>query len=94
MSISNYLNDMTESQVTQVNKIVNGIITDTITQMIEDMSSNDFIELVMDRLEEEGTDIDLEGEDTFEDVKDVVGESVIPLLMELTGIVLEKTEEE
>lgn len=85
---------MTESQVTQVNKIVNGIITDTITQMIEDMSSNDFIELVMDRLEEEGTDIDLEGEDTFEDVKDVVGESVIPLLMELTGIVLEKTEEE
>lgn len=94
MSISNYLNDMTESQVTQVNKIVNGIITDTITQMIEDMSSNDFIEMVMDRLEEEGTDIDLEGEDTFEDVKDVVGESVIPLLMELTGIVLEKTEEE
>jgi hypothetical protein len=85
---------MKEEQVKQINEVVSGIISDVLTQMIEDMSSNDFIETIMEKLEEEGTDIDLNDEDSFENIKEVVGNTMIPLLMRLSSVVLEMSEEE
>ncbi len=85
---------MKEEQVKQINEVVSGIISDVLTQMIEDMSSNDFIETIMEKLEEEGTDIDLNDEDSFENIKEVVGDTMIPLLMRLSSVVLEMSEEE
>ncbi len=85
---------MKEEQVKQINEVVSGIISDVLTQMIEDMSSNDFIEMIMEKLEEEGTDIDLNDEDSFENIKEVVGNTMIPLLMRLSSVVLEMSEEE
>jgi hypothetical protein len=52
--------------------------------MIEDMSSHDFIERVMTTLEEGGIKLDFDDEELFEEVKDVVGEKVIPLIMEMS----------
>ena len=85
---------MKNEQVTEVRKVVSDFVVDQITQMIEDMSSNDFIERIMDRLEEEGVELDLDNEDTFEEVKDIVGEKVIPLLFKMSEFILEEVEEE
>lgn len=80
---------MTDDQVTQVQKVVSDFMLDRITEMIEDMSSNDFIERVMTTLEEEGIKLDFDDEELFEDVKDIVGEKVIPLIMRVSELVLE-----
>lgn len=80
---------MTNDQVTQVQKVVSDFMLDRITEMIEDMSSNDFIERVMTTLEEEGIKLDFDDEELFEDVKDIVGEKVIPLIMRVSELVLE-----
>ena len=68
---------MNEEKVLQV---VNGIIIDRLTQLIEDMSNHDFIEFVMDRLEEEGVDVDTENEEVLEKITGIVGTRVLPLL--------------
>ena len=71
------LKKMNEEKVLQV---VNGIIIDRLTQLIEDMSNHDFIEFVMDRLEEEGVDVDTENEEVVEKITGIVGTRVLPLL--------------
>ena len=80
---------MTNDQVTQVQKVVSDFMLDRITEMIEDMSSNDFIERVMTTLEEEGIKLDFDDEELFEEVKDIVGDKVIPLIMRVSELVLE-----
>lgn len=85
---------MTESQKTQVTNIVNGILNDHITDLIEEVSSNDFIERVMDELEQQGTTIDLDNEDSFENIKLTVGDTVVPLLVEMTYLLLGTQEQE
>jgi hypothetical protein len=67
----------------KVLEVVNGIIVDRLTEMIEDMSNHDFIEFVMDRLEEEGVEMDFENENVQEEIKDVVGTRVLPLLLKV-----------
>jgi hypothetical protein len=79
---------MNEQKVTEV---VNNIILDRITQLVEDMSNQDFIEFVMDRLEEEGVEIDTENDDVVEKIKDVVGVRMIPLLHKLSEFIINKT---
>jgi hypothetical protein len=85
---------MKNDQVTQVQKLVSDFVIDQITQMVEDMSSNDFIEQVMDRIEQEGIELDFDNEDTFEEVKDIVGERVIPLLFKMTEFIVEEQEQD
>jgi hypothetical protein len=85
---------MKNDQVTQVQKLVSDFVIDQITQMVEDMSSNDFIERVMDRIEQEGIELDFDNEDTFEEVKDIVGEKVIPLLFKMTEFIVEEQEQD
>jgi hypothetical protein len=81
---------MTNEQVTQVQKVVSDFVVDQITQMIEDMSSHDFIERIMDSLEQQGIKLDFDNVDTFEEVKDIVGDKVIPLMIEMTDLILQE----
>ena len=46
----------------KVTEVIKGIIIDRTTQLIEDMSNHDFIEQVMDRLEEDGVEMDFYNE--------------------------------
>jgi len=85
---------MKNEQVTQVQKLVSDFVIQQITDMVEDMSSNDFIERVMVMIEEEGVKLDFDNEDTFEEVKDIVGDKVIPLLFKMTEFILEEQEQE
>ncbi len=67
----------------KVIEVVKGIIIDRTTQLIEDMSNHDFIEQVMDRLEEEGVVLDFENEEVQEEISDLIGQQVLPLLLKI-----------
>jgi len=67
----------------KVTEVIKGIIVDRTTQLIEDMSSQDFIEQVMDRLEEEGVEMDFENENVREEISDLIGQQILPLLLKL-----------
>lgn len=74
---------MNKENQNKVTEVVKGFIIDRTTQMIEDMSNHDFIEQVMDRLEEEGVELDFENEEVQEQISDLVGQQVLPLLLKL-----------
>ena len=67
----------------KVNEIIQGIIIDRTTQLVEDMSSQDFIEVVMDKLQEEGIELDFDNENDQEEITELVGKQVLPLLHKL-----------
>lgn len=62
----------------KVLEVVNGIIIDQTTQMIEDMSSNEFVEMITDKLSDEG--VEIETEEDEEELRDLIGSRVLPLL--------------
>ena len=76
---------MNREKVTQV---VKGMIIDRITEMVEDMSNHDFVENVMDRLENEGVVMDFENEEVQEEITELIGTQVIPLLTKVTEYVI------
>ena len=74
---------MNQENQKKVTEVIKGIIIDRTTQLVEDMSNHDFIEQVMDRLEEEGVELDFDSEDVQEQITDLVGKQVLPLLLKL-----------
>lgn len=67
----------------KVTEVIKGIMVDRLSQLTEDMSNRDFIEFVMDRLEEEGVELDFENEEVQEEITDLVGKEVLPLLFKI-----------
>ena len=78
---------MNREKVTQV---VKGMIIDRITEMVEDMSNHDFVENVMDRLENEGVVMDFENEEVQEEITELIGTQVLPLLHKMSEYILGK----
>jgi hypothetical protein len=78
---------MNKEKVTQV---VKGMIIDRITEMVEDMSNHDFVENVMDRLENEGVVMDFENEEVQEEITELIGTQVLPLLHKMSEYILGK----
>jgi hypothetical protein len=81
---------MTEKQKVEVQKLVNGMVLDRITEMVDDMSNHDFIESVYDYLTLCRVDLDYDDPNLDEDVKEIVGEKVIPLIIKMTELLMEK----
>ena len=67
-------------QKEKVLEVINGVIIDRVTEMIEDMSNRDFVENIMDRLQNEGVELDYENEEVQEEITDLIGTRVLPLL--------------
>ena len=74
------MNKMNQKLVTEV---IKGIIIDRTTQLVEDMSNQDFIEQVMDKLQEQEFELDFDNEEVQEEITDHVGKQVLPLLLKL-----------
>lgn len=74
------MNKMNQKLVTEV---IKGIIIDRTTQLVEDMSNQDFIEQVMDKLQEQEFELDFDNEEVQEEITDLVGKQVLPLLLKL-----------
>jgi hypothetical protein len=58
--------------------VVNDVIVDRLTQLIEEMSCNEFVEEISDKLVEQG--IVIETEEDEEELRDLIGSRVLPLL--------------
>jgi hypothetical protein len=63
-----------------ITEMVNDIINDKITQFIESISCDEFIEEVTDELIEGGIPIDVEDEEQIQEVKDIIGSQVVGFL--------------
>ena len=71
----------------KMKSIIMDEVVERLTQVIEGMSNNEFIELIMDKYyQETGENID---EEEFDDVKDMVGEKVLPLFGKVSEYILE-----
>jgi hypothetical protein len=77
-------NPMNQEQKVQVKKLVSDFVVDQITQMTEDMSSQDFLERVYDMIEQEGIKVDLDNSKTQNEIKSIVGNKVVPLIIKMT----------
>jgi hypothetical protein len=64
-----------------VSEMVNDIINDKVTQFMESISCDEFIEEVTDRLIEGGIPVNVEDEDEVELVKEIIGSKVVNFLM-------------
>ena len=64
-----------------VSEMVNDIINDKITQFIESISCDEFIEEVTDSLIQGGVPVDVENEEEIEEVKEIIGSVVVNFLM-------------
>jgi hypothetical protein len=64
-----------------VSEMVNDIINDKVTQFIESISCDEFIEEVTDRLIEGGIPVNVEDEEEVELVKEIIGSKVVNFLM-------------
>lgn len=71
-------------------EMVNDVILDKIVQMIEGMSNNEFIEEITDKLIEGGVEVDTDNEDEMEELKDLIGERVVPLLHKMSEYLIGK----
>ena len=61
-----------------VTEMVNDIIEDKITQFIENISSDEFIEEVTDRVIQGG--VPVENEDEVEEVREIIGSKVVSFI--------------
>jgi hypothetical protein len=64
-----------------VTEMVNDIINDKITQFIESISCDEFIEETTDKLIQGGIPLDVENEEEIEEVKEIIGSKVVEYLM-------------
>jgi hypothetical protein len=63
-----------------VTEMVNDIIEDKITQFIESISSDEFIEEVTDRVIQGGVPVDVENEEEVEGVREIIGSKVVSFI--------------
>lgn len=79
---------MNQEQKEQVKKLVGDFVIDQITQMTEEMSSQDFLERVFDMIEREGIKVDLDNPETQNQIKSILGNKVVPLMIKMTEYII------
>jgi hypothetical protein len=84
------INKMTHKEKIEVQKVVSEMVIDQISEMIGEMSNQDFIERVYDYLTLSRVDLDYNDPNLDEEVKEIVGEKVIPLIIKMTEFLVEK----
>ena len=78
---------MNKEKVTQV---VTDVINDKITQLIEEMSTNEFVDMIKDKLVENGIEFDNDNEEEVEEIFEIVGSRVVPLLHKMSEYIIGK----
>ncbi len=70
--------------------VVNDVIFDRITQLIEEMSTNEFVEMITDMVQDQ-TGVEIETDEEREEITDIIGSRVFPLLHKMNEYILGKT---
>jgi hypothetical protein len=79
----------------KVLEIVNDVITEKITGLVEEMSTNEFVEMIGDMyFDQTGKNLEDDTDDEFdkdEYLNEIIGSRVIPLLYKLTEYMIGKS---
>ena len=73
-------------QKEKVLEIVNEVINERLSQMVEEMSTNEFVEMICDMVHDQ-TGVDIVEEDKVDEVREIIGSRVVPLLFKVTEYV-------
>jgi hypothetical protein len=74
----------------KVTEVVNEVIFDRITQLIEEMTTNEFVDMVTDMVQDQ-TGVEIETDEEREEVTNIIGDRVFPLLHKMNEYILGKT---
>ena len=74
----------------KVLEVVNEVIIDRITQLIEEMSTNEFVDMINDMVQDQ-TGVEIETDEEREEVTDIIGSRILPLLHKMNEYILGKT---
>ncbi len=70
-------------------EIVNEVINERLEQLIEKMSTNEFVEMITDKyVEKTGDDLEKNNFEYEDEIQEVIGERVVPLLTKITEYVI------
>ena len=72
----------------KVLEVVNDVITDKLSQLMEELSTNEFVDMITDKLGE--VDIEIESEEDEEKLRDIIGSRVLPLLHKVLEYSIDK----
>jgi predicted peroxiredoxin len=72
----------------KVTEVVTDVINDKITQLIEEMSTNEFVDMIKDKLVENGIEFDNDNEEEVEEIFEIVGSRVVPLLHKMSEYII------
>jgi hypothetical protein len=61
-------------------EMINDVIIDKLEQLMENLSTNEFFEELTDKLIESGVSINIDDEEQMEELKEMIGSRVLPLL--------------
>ena len=60
-------------------EMINDVIIDKLEQLMENLSTNEFVEELTDKLIESGVPIDTDDEEQMEELNELIGSRVLPL---------------
>ena len=73
-------------QKEKVLEIVNDVINERLSSLIEEMSTNEFVEMICDMVHDQ-TGVDVVEEDNVEEIRELIGTRVVPLLFKISEYV-------
>lgn len=73
-----------------VTEMINDVIGDKITQLLENLSTNEFVDELTDKLIESGVPIDSDDEEQREELNELIGNRVFPLLHKMSEYLIGK----
>jgi len=73
----------------KVLEVVNDVITDRLSQLMEEMSNNEFVEMITDMVQDQTGEV-IEDENDIEEIKNIIGSRVIPLLHKVLEYTISK----
>lgn len=68
-------------------EIINDVITERVTQLMEEMSTNEFVEMISEKIHTE-LGVDIENEENLEEIHGLIGDRVIPLFTKVTEYII------
>ena len=66
----------------KVLEVVNDVISDRLSQLMEEMSNNEFVEMITDMVQDQTGEV-IEDENDIEEIRNIIGSRVLPLLQKV-----------
>lgn len=86
--MNKYKNTNEEFSKEKVLEIVNEVINQRLENLIEEMSTNEFVEMITDMYVDRTEDLEKMNFEYEEEIKDIIGERVFPLVIKVQEYVI------